>query len=72
MFLPGESQGRGACWAAVYGVAQSWTRLKRRSSGTVVECRQFNLMVIIYIWGVQFVKYIYFHYLFNPHNRNVR
>ena len=31
-FLPGESQGREAWWAAVYGVAQSWTRLKRRSS----------------------------------------
>ena len=25
--LPGESQGRGACWAAVCGVAQSRTRL---------------------------------------------
>ena len=23
---------RGACWAAVYGVAQSWTRLKQLSS----------------------------------------
>ena len=23
VFLPGESQGQGACWAAVYGVAQS-------------------------------------------------
>ena len=32
MFLPGESQGRGAWWAAVYGVAQSRTRLKRLSS----------------------------------------
>ena len=30
--LPGESQGRGAWWAAVYGVAQSWTRLKWLSS----------------------------------------
>ena len=28
VFLPGESQGRGAWWAAVYGVAQSQTRLK--------------------------------------------
>ena len=28
VFLPGESQGRGAWWAAVYGVAQSRTRLK--------------------------------------------
>ena len=27
VFLPGESQG-GAWWAAVYGVAQSWTQLK--------------------------------------------
>ena len=32
VFLPGESQGRGAWWAAVYGVAQSQTWLKRLSS----------------------------------------
>ena len=31
VFLPGESQGRGAWWAAVYGVSQSRTRLKRLS-----------------------------------------
>ena len=24
VLLPGESQGRGAWWAAVYGVAESW------------------------------------------------
>ena len=29
-----ESQERGAWWAAVYGVAQSWTRLKRLSSSS--------------------------------------
>ena len=34
VFLPGESQGRGAWWAAVYGVAQSWTRLKQLSSSS--------------------------------------
>ena len=34
MFLPGESQGRGAWWAAVYGVTQSWTRLKWLSSSS--------------------------------------
>ena len=34
MFLPRESQGREAWWAAVYGVAQSRTRLKRRSSSS--------------------------------------
>ena len=28
VFLPGESQGGEAWWAAVYGVAQSRTRLK--------------------------------------------
>ena len=32
--LPGESQGREAWLAAVYGVAQSRTRLKRRSSSS--------------------------------------
>ena len=32
MFLPGESQEREAWWAAVYGVAQSRTGLKPRSS----------------------------------------
>ena len=34
VFLPGESQGRGAWWAAVYEVAQSRTRLKRFSSSS--------------------------------------
>ena len=34
MFLPGESQGWGAYWAAIYGVAQSRTRLKRLSSSS--------------------------------------
>ena len=32
VFLPGESQGRGSLVAAVCGVAQSRTRLKRLSS----------------------------------------
>ena len=34
VFLPGESQGRRAWWAAVYEVAQSQTRLKRLSSSS--------------------------------------
>ena len=34
VFLPGESQGREAWWAAVSGVAQSWTRLKQLSSSS--------------------------------------
>ena len=36
VFLPGESQGRGSLVAAVYGVAQSWTWLKRLSSSSRV------------------------------------
>ena len=35
VFLPGESQGREAWWAAFYGVTQSRTRLKRLSSSSV-------------------------------------
>ena len=34
VFLPGESQGRGAWWAALYGVTQSRTRLKWCSSSS--------------------------------------
>ena len=34
VFLPGESQGRGAWWAAVCGIAQSRTQLKRLSSSS--------------------------------------
>ena len=34
VFLPGESQGQGAGWAAVYGVTQSWTQLKLFSSSS--------------------------------------
>ena len=34
VFLPGESQGRGSLVAAVYGVAQSRTWLKRLSSSS--------------------------------------
>ena len=32
VFLPGESQGWGAWWAAIYGVTQGQTWLKRLSS----------------------------------------
>ena len=34
VFLPGESQGWGAWWAAVYRVTQSRTRLKQLSSSS--------------------------------------
>ena len=34
VLLPGKSQGRGSLWAALDGVAQSRTRLKRLSSSS--------------------------------------
>ena len=35
VFFPGESQGlAGTWWAAIYGVAQSWTQLKQLSSSS--------------------------------------
>ena len=33
--LAWRTRDQGAWWAAVYGVAQSWTRLKRLSSGVI-------------------------------------
>ena len=34
---------RGAWWAAVYGVTQSWTRLKRLSSSSSILIYKMNL-----------------------------
>ena len=44
VFLPGESQGRGrAWWAAVYGVAQSWTQLKQLCSSSSMVWYKLSL-----------------------------
>ena len=47
VFLPGESQGRGAWWAAVYGVVQSQTRLKRLSSSKISEAKSVMYFICI-------------------------
>ena len=49
VFLPGESQGWGAWWAAVYGVAQSRTWLKRLSSSS--SSRRWWYFLFIVCWG---------------------
>ena len=55
VFQPGESQGRGAWWAAVYGVAQSRTPLKRLSSSSspiifvLVSLHHFLFLSIILV-----------------------
>ena len=43
VFLPGESQGRAAWWASVYGVAQSRTRLKQLSNSSREEGDELKL-----------------------------
>ena len=52
VFLPGESRDGGAWWAAVYGVAQSRTRLKRLSSSSRSNLLPFWLSIFpeIYEW----------------------
>ena len=42
VILPGESQGRRSQWAAVYGVAQSWTWLKWLSSSSSPDLQVRN------------------------------
>ena len=37
---------RGAWWAAVYGVAQSWTRLKRLSSMLIHVLKIQNTLIV--------------------------
>ena len=52
VFLPGESQGRGAWWAAICGVAQSRTRLKRlsSSSSSIGLHRTVQLQLLQHYW----------------------
>ena len=38
--------GTGAWWVGVYGVAQSWTRLKRLSSSMCAKLLQFCLLLV--------------------------
>ena len=48
VFLPGESQGWGAWWAAVYGVAQSRTRLKQLSSSSSMHIERNTFIIGFY------------------------
>ena len=50
VFLPGESHGQGAWWAAVYGVALSRIRLKRLSSSSSSYFLLFQSFPILRAW----------------------
>ena len=49
VFLPGESQGWRTWWAAIYGVAQSWTQLKWLSSSNSSR-KLFNASSLVTKW----------------------
>ena len=46
--VPGESQGRGSLWTAVYGVAQSRTRLSSSSTTAKAAGRKISTRPEIY------------------------
>ena len=48
VFLPGESQGPGAWWAAVHGVAQS--HLARRHAFSKLRCLFFSVSSYKYLF----------------------
>ena len=49
VFLPGDSQGWGAWWVAIYGVTQNWTWLKRLSSSSRVPIKSEYCLESIFI-----------------------
>ena len=46
VFLPGDSQGRGAWWATIYGVAQSWTRLNDLAAAAAVTWMDLEIIIL--------------------------
>ena len=65
VFLPGESQGRGAWWATVYGVAQSRTRLKQLQMQ-----QQHPLSWVTACWQMYFQTFFLSIYLDKSNNFN--
>ena len=71
VFLPEESQGRGAWWAAIYGVTQSRTRLKWLSSSSKSCFRVFICILFVcfccFASGAAILK----HYVHQNHPQNL-
>ena len=53
VFLPGESQEGGAWWAVIYGVGQSWTRLKQLSSSSSKEAKEQYTLFMQKVYRLQ-------------------
>ena len=57
VFLPGESQGWGSLVAAVYGVTQSRTQLKRlSSSSSSIEVESYNICP--FVLSLRFIRWV--------------
>ena len=57
VFLPGESQGRGAWWAAIYGVAQSRTRLSDLAAAAAATLeKEMASHLGILAWGIPWTE----------------
>ena len=56
VFLPGESQGQGTWWAAIYGVAESRERLKRLSSSSNA-CKSLFVTVMLAEYVVRLLDF---------------
>ena len=55
VFLPGESQGPGAWWATIYGVAQSQTRLKLAAAVATSEIK-FVFLPLICLYACLIIR----------------
>ena len=66
VFLPGESQGRGSCWAAICGIAQSQTQLKRLSSSIYIYFSRLKQIcpILWFPFLVEIVPLIFYALLF--------
>ena len=64
VFLPGESQGLGSLVAAIYGVAQSRTRLKWLSSSSILPTPYLGLLLVLIIGMENFSLVRWLHILF--------
>jgi len=61
VFLPGESGDGGAWWAAIYGVAQSRTRLKRLSSSSSILMNILFLVSVFLLFSLSVTRILILH-----------
>ena len=63
VFLPGESRSGGAWWAAVCGVTQSRTWLKRLSSSSSIPILGYMIILPCFCWPLYLLLFIFKNHL---------